>query len=288
MTFIGKMLVVVQLVLSLLFMAFAGAVFTVEQNWKTQFDDKKKELKNEKDNHQTTHQEFNQYKTEKEAMVKKFQLLAKDRRNDYLSLKKDTDAKLSQLEDLKTEQATQAVVAKLQGEEAGFRHGEAIEQRRVNKAMHDDLVKSTETNASLSTKLFTLELRLGDNEKRQLVLLDELKTVRLQARRKGRGLGALPSEDIEPPPPLDGKVVSSRYGIGNRILYVEVSVGSDDGIKEGQLLTVFRPGDGAIQKTKYLGQVRIIHVFPDKAVGTVREKAKNGVITKGDNVTSKL
>ena len=154
--------------------------------------------------------------------------------------------------------------------------------------MHENLVDSVRTNRGLEDIVFDLRLQLGDRQQRHLVVLDELKTARLLARRKGGGLGALPSEDIQPPPPLSGKVVSSRYGIGNRILYVEISVGSDDGIKEGQLLTIFRPGDGAAQKTKYLGQVRIIHVFPDKAVGTVREKAKNGVITKGDNVTSKL
>ena len=40
MTFIGKMLIVVQLVLSPLFMPFAGAVFTVEHNWKQHYSDK--------------------------------------------------------------------------------------------------------------------------------------------------------------------------------------------------------------------------------------------------------
>ncbi|HCD01083.1 MAG TPA: hypothetical protein DER64_11195, partial [Planctomycetaceae bacterium] len=155
-------------------------------------------------------------------------------------------------------------------------------------ALHENLVDSVRTNRGLEDIVFDLRLQLGDRQQRHLVILVELKTARLQARRKGGGLGALPSEDIQPPPPLNGKVVSSRYGIGNRILYVEVSVGGDDGIKEGQLLTIFRSGDGVAQKTKYLGQVRIIHVFPDKAVGTVREKAKNGVISKGDNVTSKL
>ena len=34
MTFLGKVLVVVQLVLSVMFMAFAGAVFTAQKNWR--------------------------------------------------------------------------------------------------------------------------------------------------------------------------------------------------------------------------------------------------------------
>ena len=35
MTFLGKIVIVVQVVLSLMFMAFAGAVFSVQTNWKT-------------------------------------------------------------------------------------------------------------------------------------------------------------------------------------------------------------------------------------------------------------
>ena len=38
MSFVGKILVVVQLVLSVLFMALAGAVFSVHQNWKDKYD----------------------------------------------------------------------------------------------------------------------------------------------------------------------------------------------------------------------------------------------------------
>jgi chromosome segregation ATPase len=44
MTFVGKVLVVVQVVLSLCFMAFAGAVYTVQQEWKTAHDKKVAEL----------------------------------------------------------------------------------------------------------------------------------------------------------------------------------------------------------------------------------------------------
>ena len=288
MTFIGKMLVVVQLVLSLLFMAFAGAVFTVEQNWKQQFTDKDQDLKTEQDFHKSTNNKFNEYKNVKSAKVAELDTLSKKRLSDFTREKNRADNLQQQLNNLKTAHDTQRTVAQLEGDEAKFRRDEAIEQRQVNKALHENLVDSVRTNRGLEDIVFDLRLQLGDRQQRHLVVLDELKTARLQARRKGGGLGALPSEDIQPPPPLDGKVVSSRYGIGNRILYVEVSVGGDDGIKEGQLLTIFRSGDGAAQKTKYLGQVRIIHVFPDKAVGTVREKAKNGVISKGDNVTSKL
>ncbi len=288
MTFIGKILVVVQVVLSLLFMAFAGAVFTVEQNWKLKFNDVSEELAVSKKDYETQFNKFNNYKTEKKQELDTLDTLSKKRLADFDREKNRAENLQSQLNDLKTQHDLQRTVAQLTGDEAKFRRDEAIEQRQVNKALHEKQLLLVRENRNLEDINFDLTLQIGQREQRHLVLLDELKTAQIQARRKGGGLGALPSEDIAPPPPLDGKVVSSRYGIGNRILYVEVSIGGDDGIKEGQLLTVYRPANNSGQKTKYLGQVRIIQVFADKAVGTVREKAKNGVISKGDNVTSKL
>jgi hypothetical protein len=288
MTFVGKMLIVLQLVLSLLFMAFAGAVSTVEKNWKQESSDIQDELKVEQDSHTAKSNTFNDYKNSATATIADLDTLSKKRLSDFNREKNRADNLQQQLNNLKTAHDTQRTVAQLEGDEAKFRRDEAVEQRQVNKALHGNLVESVRTNRGLEDIIFDLRLQLGSREQRHLVILDELKTARLQARRKGGGLGALPSEDITPPPPLDGKVVSSRLGIGNRILYVEVSVGGDDGIKEGQQLTVYRPGNGKNQRTKYLGQIRIIQVFADKAVGTVQEKAKNGVITKGDNVTSKL
>jgi hypothetical protein len=288
MTFVGKMLVVLQLVLSLLFMAFAGAVATVEKNWKSEFTSTQDVLKVEKDFHQTTQNSYNEYKNSSTTTIADLDTQSKKRLADFNREKNRADNLQQQLNNLKTAHDTQRTVAQLEGDEAKFRRDEAVEQRQVNRALHENLVESVRTNRGLEDIVFDLRLQLGEREVRHLVILDQLKTARVQARRKGGGLGTLPSADIAPPPPIDGKVQSSRYGIGNRILYVEVSIGSDDGIKKGQQLTVYRPGNGKAIRTKYLGQIRVIQVFADKAVGTVQEKAKNGVITKGDNVTSKL
>jgi hypothetical protein len=288
MTFVGKMLIVLQLILSLLFMAFAGAVRTVEKNWKQVTSDTRDNLKVEKDFHQSTQNSYNEFKNATTARLADLDTRSKKRLADFNREKNRADNLQQQLNSLKTSHDTQRTVAQLEGDEAKFRRIEAVEQRQVNMGLHTNLVESVRTNRGLEDIIFDLRLQLGQREVRHLVMLDELKTARIEARRKGGGLGALPSEDIEPPPPIDGQVVSSRYGIGNRILYVEVSIGGDDGIKEGQQLTVYRPGDGNAVRTKYLGQIRIIQVFADKAVGTVQEKAKNGVIAKGDNVTSKL
>ena len=130
MTFIGKMLIVVQLVLSLLFMAFAGAVFTVEQNWKQFYSDKDQDLKTEQDFHKSTQNNFNQYKNVNTAKVAELDTLSKKRLSDFTREKNRADNLQQQLNNLKTAHDTQRTVAQLEGDEAKFRRDESIEQRQ--------------------------------------------------------------------------------------------------------------------------------------------------------------
>jgi hypothetical protein len=54
-------------------------------------------------------------------------------------------------------------------------------------------------------------------------------------------------------------------------------------------MTVFRTGLGKKgQQPKFLCKIVIVNTTPDKAVGEVIESTRNGVIQKGDNVTTKL
>ena len=63
--------------------------------------------------------------------------------------------------------------------------------------------------------------------------------------------------------------------------FVEISIGSDDGLLKGHQLDVVR-GD------KYLGKIRVVEATADKAVCEVVHKNKYGIIQRGDNVTTKL
>jgi hypothetical protein len=65
---------------------------------------------------------------------------------------------------------------------------------------------------------------------------------------------------------------------------VEITLGSDDGLAVGHELYVYRNGG----QGKYLGQIRIVHLEPDRAVGRVLPETKNGVIERDDNVSTRL
>ena len=92
-----------------------------------------------------------------------------------------------------------------------------------------------------------------------------------------------------PPPNVHGVVMDARKSKKQRgVEYVEISIGSDDGLLEGHSLYVFRSAVDNKGKAKFLGRIEIVLLTPDRAVGTVVGKAKNGVIQKGDNVTTRL
>jgi hypothetical protein len=63
--------------------------------------------------------------------------------------------------------------------------------------------------------------------------------------------------------------------------FVEVSLGSDDGFKKYDTLVVYRGSD-------YLGKIELTDVHPDRSVGRVTYRTRNGTIKKGDHVTPKL
>ena len=85
-----------------------------------------------------------------------------------------------------------------------------------------------------------------------------------------------------PPPRIEGIIeevnASKRQGASE---LVEISLGSDDGLKKGHEMTVSRG-------PKFLCKIRIVDTHPDKAVGEVIEGTRNGVVKKGDNVSTKL
>lgn len=105
-------------------------------------------------------------------------------------------------------------------------------------------------------------------------------STRYQALAEVRG-AALKSAGITDPddvPPSDLKGVVLAVG-GDQS--VEVSIGRDDGIREGHKLDVYRNGS-------YLGRIEIRSVVEDKAVGKIIPAFRKGYIQAGDRVSAKV
>jgi chromosome segregation ATPase len=283
MTTVGKILVVLHLVLSVMFMAVAGAVFTAQRNWMKDSAEKAKQLAavnaKLKDQQSEFERERTDLTTKNDGLKDQVTRLTGEKAaltTQVMTLQTDNE-KLTAANDIQSDQAKLAAV------EAQARKTEADLQREKNAVAFKSREELLKELQDTKDKLFGTELQMRDMVERHNVVLNDLKTIQMWNRSKGYLTDPkVMVVQSSPPPPLEGKIKDYyKEKKGDREL-VEISLGSDDGLTIGHKLTVYN-GQG-----RYLGQIRLTSVQPDKAVGIVTEKAKNTVIQKEDYVTTKL
>jgi len=124
--------------------------------------------------------------------------------------------------------------------------------------------------------------------KRFTSMAEQLATAKEVISRSEYYEGIVKTSDPLPPPDVAGLVLDARKTRNRSTEFVHISIGSDDGLAVGHTLHVYRPADKNGGRAMYLGKIELVRVAPDEAVGTVIERAKNGIIERNDNVTTKL
>lgn len=292
MTFVGKLLVVMIFLMSLCLMAFAGAVVAVQTNWKKTHDDLKTQLETEKKQRQDLVEEKTKLETDLTQRVVAAEAERDRFRADNTNMKDQLDARNQQIERITAELNDQRTLADIAGEEARMRRSEALTQRTVNEELHKMLDTSTAEIRKLKDEVFSRSRDYDALTLRYEGVLEELARTRqflalndLEMPKDFRGADV----PLPPPPTVEGLVTDARKSTKQRGLeFVEISIGSDDGLLEGHQLFVYRPGAQNDGRPMYLGKIQVVLLTPDKAVGRVIDKAKNGVIEVGDHVTTKL
>jgi hypothetical protein len=286
MTFVGKLLVIIQLVLSICFMVLAGAVFTRHMTWMQTAKDLQVTVDNGITDYARLEAEKNDevkaLKTDlaqigNEAADAKAELRLKENENENQKILIDTQ---------KTELNTQQALAAISGDEAKIRREEALSGRRINEQLNAALNDQNQRVRQLEDELFNKEVGAKSLEEKYNGMLKSLATLRkvLVANQLDPDPNKY-ARKLAPPPLVMGKVLDTKKsGRGTSRQLIEVSIGSDDGVTEGNVLFVYRIGE----QNKYLGQIRLELVTPDRAVGVVVDRAKNGVIEREDYVTTKL
>lgn len=289
MSFVGKVLIGVQLVLSVMFMAFAASVATYHKNWKEEAD-----AANLKASQATTQvqQLTETYENEKTRLTQ----LAVDEKERAdkaealnTSLTQQVETVQRENDVLKKDLQTQTALASINAEEAGFRKDEADLQRVENNKLHDKLDETNKKVLDLEDDVFNAKVETAALAEKYDRLLGE--TTHLRRVVRINNLETDPkiyAAKTSPPPFVNGLVVETKQERNGTVKYVEVSLGSDDGLIKGHNLYVYRSGLQADQEPKYLGKIELVYLSADRAVGTLVMKAKNGIIQKGDNVTSQL
>lgn len=287
MNLVGKIFTVLILVMSLVFMSFAVAVYATHKNWKEVVlnpeatHNKPKGLKYQLEDAQQENQQLRDLRDElddKLAREKadKRQALAKlESENEELRRLRDqhveelSKLRESQRESVAAMQATQETLAALRTEVDTLR--EKIRQAQADRDEHfKEVVQVTDELHQAVNELKRLKAR-------QVTLAADLAKAKEVLRHFNLTVDT-PIDDT--PPDVEGVVLATP---GSNL--VEVSIGSDDGIREGHTLQVYRISGGV---RTYLGRVTVVKTSPDKSVAKIDPNYRKGTIQKGDRVDSKL
>ncbi|WP_373650272.1 MULTISPECIES: hypothetical protein [unclassified Schlesneria] len=284
MTTVGKILVVLHLVLSVMFMAFAVAVSTSQTNWRAAEKKATAALNEQKSKAANMQTEFDKERADTAEKIARLT----DENQKFLGQNTALTAQVTALDSdnkqLRKDLDQQRDLAALASAEAIERKKEADLQRAKNSelfASREELVK--ERNET-EDKRFALDIQLQQVSEKYEQLLNDTRV--MKGYLASKELTTDPKQMIvetTPPPPVEGVVTEVRKAERSSRELVQISVGSDDGLVVGHTLTVFR-GD------KYVAVIRLTLVQADRAVGYIvsNSRQKNMTISVGDTVTTKL
>jgi hypothetical protein len=285
MSTVGKVLVVAQVAFSVLLMAFAAGISSVQTNWKQREQTAKTELKKTSEKLSGVQQEIQKVKTAQasaEKMLKDAADKARGEADATIGRNKQLQAQLTQA---RTELENMRAEAEIAGQEARARRDEAVSMREVNAQLHTSRDELISRNREQADKIVNLDLAAKTMVEKHNQLLSKYAVLEKFIRIKG--FDSDPKElagAAEPPPVLEAVVLGTKKGDRNSSLLVEISAGSDVGLAKGHKLFVYR-ADG---KGKYLATIRLDAVEYRTAVGVVIPSSKSGEIQRGDHVTTKL
>lgn len=281
MTFVGRILVFVIMAFALFFLALTTVVFQTEQNWKTRvsalLEEKTKwqqeqlRLKGELDT-QTTNVEV--AKKDAQEAEKKFKTELKDL---------DDQNKRRQQEITQQRTATETALqetAKAQAE-AEARIAEATVLRaNLEKVQNQrDEFKLQKTELDQQILMLKRELEVATNNNKNLREKATLLGTALRNANLSDDVERL--KGLEAPPVVEGEVVA----VDGKNQNVEISIGSNDGLKVGHTLDLYRLSPSP----EYLGKIQITTVDVQQAVGRVIGKTLHGKkIQEGDHVSTKI
>jgi myosin heavy subunit len=279
MNLLGKIFVVLIVVMSLVFMTLALAVYATHKNWKdivegpnglkTQLNTAKAELDQKV-------ADYNRLETELKGEVESAQQQVRKLEAERVALVDRNAGIQSELDQLKAERrdATAAVAATQQN----------------NQRLADEVTglrADIRTNEQARDQAFATTLKATEDLHQAKGQLDNTVERNRQLTSQVSGLTAvMDANGVDPNTPpdsvvptVDGLVSQVRQAAGAQL--VEVTIGADDGLKQGNTVEVYRGG-------RYLGRVEILKTSPDRAVGRVDRRFQQGQIQEGDRVATRL
>lgn len=279
---VAKIMIVLQLVFSICFMCFAGAVYSFQKGWRDKAGAAQQQLSERE-------ADYKRVSEEKTDLEKELRKQIADRTTDFevaqsqVQTLRDSlaseERKLAATEQERDKHRSDLLVAQ---SEADARVLEANTLRKDVETLRNQLNEGIAQRRELDGAKLELQSELEERTEREEYLHSEIARLRDLCRLnkvdpEETFVGIVPAA-IEK---VDGVVRQSKKNTSRTVELVEISVGTDDGIGEKMKLIVYRG-------RRFICEIEITDVYPDMAVGRVLEETRNGSIERGDNVTTKL
>jgi len=283
MNLVGKIFLFATLVMSIAFMMMAVAVYGTHRNWRNAIerspaDTPPGEQVGLKFQLEKVRQEKRALQAERERLkgqLAEEQLAARNQLAKLESVRDELITKRDALQKERDElfEKDQKAVAALDTTEANLdKATKEVEKLRTEiRAAQEDRDKRFGEVVALTDKIHESESDLKRIKERKQQVENQYAKIKDLARKYHWNEAA-----DEAPADLHGKVLAvSAENL------VEISIGSDDGLKIGNTLEVFRG-------SHYLGKIEVLRIDFDRAVGKILQDYKRGSIQKGDEVATRL
>jgi hypothetical protein len=279
MNWLGKVFVVLIMIMSLVFMGLAMAVYATHKNWRevvegptglrSQLETERKANEDLKNQHNRLVGELTQEKESAEQQVAKLEAerVALAENNARLQTAHD-QLNQQQRQHIAAVESTQELNEGLTKEATGLRQQIRDEQQARDAAFAKTL-EATEAMHQLTGQY-------QNARQRSEQLTKQVSGMTHVMREQGLDPATEPGAVV---PTVDGLVSQVRRAAGAQL--VEVTIGADDGLKTGNTVEVYRGN-------KYLGRIEILQTSPDKSVGRVDRRYQQGRIEEGDRVATRI
>ena len=276
MTLVGKIFTVLVFIMSVSFMMLAVTVFATHRNWRDIVIDPgglKAQIEELSKTNGRLRLEIVQKEDDLalEQAARRFALAAGQARLETLASTLDrrekeyTDLQAAHDVTVNTLDRNHNFLESLTKENEGMRT-EIRDTQEARNLYFDQVVKLTDDVNRLEGNSRTLQ------DQHDLLLVQNGKMAKVM-----RMFEITVNTDVDGiAPRVDGLVTA----VSDKNL-IEISIGSDDGLRKHHLMEVYR-------KNSYVGRVEIVMVEPDRAVAKIIPEFRRGIIKKGDRVATKL
>lgn len=270
----GKILTLLIFFLSIAFLVMAVMVGATHRNWKEQAtvnkqraDQTARRLESVRTKSGELEKLLNAERLSRTQQLAQIESQLADARQRY-------DAKVDELRDTKVT-GQQALDNLKQSERRLAEQDTQVSQlRQQNKTLIDDIAEQRRKVVNLTSQTFKLQSDLESLERLRMDLSEQL-----ALKMKIMDANGLSDDDLTDhiPPEVDGVIVR----IGNTGDLVAISLGTDDGLKKGHTLDIFRG-------KRFIGKATVVLASPNQSACSLDKDFLQAPVAEGDYVTTKF